>query len=122
MEISTAWEMEETRIILPLLSIDALAISSRLRVGICFSSSADTASARAGESITLAFTPNDGYMISNVTIDGEAQGAIDSYTFDNISSDHHVVVTFEPNGTEPMTPFEKSLSSNWISKILGFRE
>ena len=83
---------------------------------------AGPSSARAGESITLAFTPNDGYMISNVTIDGEAQGAIDSYTFDNISSDHHVVVTFEPNGTEPMTPFEKSLSSNWISKILGFRE
>lgn len=51
----------------------------------------------AGSSTTLLFVPNDGYVVSNITIDGVAQGAISSYTFDNISSDHTVVATFVPN-------------------------
>ena len=51
-------------------------------------------SAKAGESITLTFIPNEGFVISNVTIDGVAKGAITSYTFDNIASDHTVVATF----------------------------
>lgn len=50
--------------------------------------------AYAGESITLTFNANDGYQISNITIDGVAKGAITSYTFENISSDHVVVATF----------------------------
>lgn len=51
-------------------------------------------SAKSGETVTLTFTPNDGYVISNVTVDGVAKGAISSYTIKNISSDHTVVATF----------------------------
>lgn len=47
-----------------------------------------------GETVTLTFTPNAGYVISNITIDGVAKGAISSYTFENITSDHTVVATF----------------------------
>ena len=47
------------------------------------------------------FIPNDGYVISNITIDGVAQGAIYSYTFDSVTSNHTVVATFVPN-----TPIE----------------
>lgn len=52
---------------------------------------------QSGGSTTLMFVPNDGYVISNITIDGVAQGAIYSYTFDNITSNHTVVATFVPN-------------------------
>lgn len=61
-------------------------------------------SARAGESVTLTFTANAGYVLSNVTVDGIAQGAIASYTFENINSNHSVVATFvavEENPTPP---------------------
>lgn len=57
--------------------------------------------AAAGETITLIFTPNEGYVLSNVTIDGMAKGAISSYTFENISDNHTVVATFvEASGNE----------------------
>lgn len=55
---------------------------------------------RLGESVTLSFIPNDGYQISNVTIDGVAKGAIASYTFSNLGNNHVVVVTFVPIPTD----------------------
>ncbi len=56
---------------------------------------------------TLQFIPNDGYVISNITIDGVAQGAISSYTFKAVNSNHTVVATFVPN-----TPSEAPPDSN----------
>lgn len=60
--------------------------------------------AEAGTTVTLTFLPNDGYIISNVTVDGVAQGAITSFTFESISSDHSVVVTFIPKGAAEDPP------------------
>lgn len=55
-----------------------------------------------GETVTLTFTPNTGYVISNITVDGVAKGAISSYTFENITSDHTVVATFVASeGNDP---------------------
>lgn len=51
---------------------------------------------KLGESITLTFVANEGYVISNVTVDGVAKGAITSYTFTNLGNNHTVVATFEP--------------------------
>jgi len=65
-------------------------------------------SATQGESITLTFIPNDGYVISNVTVDGVAKGAITSYTFENIGNDHTVVATFISTG-EGGTPPESDV-------------
>lgn len=56
------------------------------------------------DTITLTFTPNPGYVISNVTIDSVAQGAITSYTFENITSNHSVVATFTAIPTEAPAP------------------
>lgn len=50
--------------------------------------------AYAGDTITLTFNANPGSVLSNVVIDGVAQGAITSYTFENISSDHEVIAVF----------------------------
>lgn len=56
--------------------------------------------ARFGETIVLNFIPNAGYAISNITIDGVAKGAIDSYTFEYITNNHSVIATFTPTGGE----------------------
>ncbi len=63
--------------------------------------------ADAGMDVTLTFLPNDGYIISNVTIDGVAMGAITNYTFESISSNHSVIVTFIPKGAAETPPDEE---------------
>lgn len=64
--------------------------------------------ATAGETVTLYFIPNDGYTISNVTVDGVAQGAISSFTFTALNSNHTVVATFVPTTpTEEAPPNEE---------------
>lgn len=68
--------------------------------------------ANEGESVTLTFTPNEGYVLSNVVIDDTTIGAVSSYTFNNISSDHTVVVTFIiPNGGSD-TPSDSQINDD----------
>lgn len=69
--------------------------------------------AKSGETITLTFIPNDGYVISNITIDGTAKGAIDSYTFENINANHTVVASFAAS-SNPDTPPEDAASGNMV--------
>lgn len=38
--------------------------------------------------------PEEGYVIAGVTIDGEERGAMASYTFTNVTSDHTISATF----------------------------
>lgn len=49
-----------------------------------------------GSSKTITFTPNRGYKIKDVLIDGVSQGAITSYTFTNVTANHTIEVVFEP--------------------------
>lgn len=51
--------------------------------------------ATSGEDITYAITPDYGYMIKNVIVDGESQGNVSSYTFTNVSKDHTIEAVFE---------------------------
>ena len=69
-------------------------------------------SAKAGETVTLTFTPNDGYVISNITVDGVAQGAIASYTFENISNNHTVIAVFAANQTNDILPSGNAFNGN----------
>lgn len=48
-----------------------------------------------GDSKTFDFTPKTGYHIKEVTVDGESKGIITSYTFDSVTKDHIISVTFE---------------------------
>ncbi len=66
---------------------------------------------------TYVLTPNDGYKVKEVLVDGISVGALDSYTFQSVSSDHEIHVTFakietpatptKPNGTQPPQPTSK---------------
>ena len=44
---------------------------------------------------SFTITPNSGYEIDSVTVDGSSQGAITSYTFNNVTSDHTIHATFK---------------------------
>ena len=51
-------------------------------------------SVRAGANQTFTITPNRGYAVSDVKIDGRIIGAVRSYTFENISASHTIEVHF----------------------------
>ncbi|MFC1724939.1 T9SS type A sorting domain-containing protein [candidate division KSB1 bacterium] len=44
---------------------------------------------------TFSISPNPGYCISSVIVDGVSQGEISTFTFGNITSDHNISVNFE---------------------------
>ena len=50
-----------------------------------------------GDNKTFTITPNTGYHIVDVKVDGESKGAIESYSFENVNSNHKLEVTFAIN-------------------------
>lgn len=51
-------------------------------------------SVREGRDQTFTITPDKGYAVSNVKIDGKSIGAVKSYTFENVSRTHTIDVIF----------------------------
>lgn len=47
-----------------------------------------------GESQEFIITPDTGYVIENVLVDGVSQGALDSYTFSGVSADHTIEAVY----------------------------
>lgn len=56
-------------------------------------------SVASGTSKSFTITPNSGYKISNVTVDGTSVGAVSSYTFSNIIANHTIAATFTQSVT-----------------------
>ncbi|MEM2129705.1 MAG: M14-type cytosolic carboxypeptidase, partial [Candidatus Bathyarchaeia archaeon] len=50
-----------------------------------------------GADQTFTITPDEGYHILDVLVDGESQGAIATYTFTNVNADHTITATFARN-------------------------
>lgn len=53
-----------------------------------------TVSVQRGKEKTFTITPNEGYEIEDVEVDGSSVGAIPSYTFQNVTKDHTILATF----------------------------
>ena len=51
-------------------------------------------SVTSGGSQTFTITPNSGYRINAVAVDGVGQGAISTYTFPNVTANHAITATF----------------------------
>lgn len=47
-----------------------------------------------GGNQTFTITPNDGYHIADVLVDGTSVGAVKEYTFENVIAPHTIAVTF----------------------------
>lgn len=55
-----------------------------------------------GEDQTFTITPDEGYEIANVQVDGVSVTVTDnSYTFTNVQENHSISVTFQKTGGEP---------------------
>ncbi|MBN1371314.1 MAG: cadherin-like domain-containing protein, partial [Anaerolineaceae bacterium] len=50
-----------------------------------------------GASQTFTFTPDSGYRVSDVVVDDVSVGSVTTYTFENISGDHLISVSFVAN-------------------------
>ncbi|MBF0529484.1 MAG: SBBP repeat-containing protein, partial [Deltaproteobacteria bacterium] len=48
-----------------------------------------------GANPLFSISPNNGFKVQNVVVDGVSQGAITSYTFTNVAADHVISATFE---------------------------
>ena len=57
-----------------------------------------------GKSKTFTFTPNEGYEVSDVIVDGASVGVKDSYTIENIKKDMTINVSFKLKDTENNKP------------------
>ena len=51
-------------------------------------------SVREGRDQTFTITPDKGYAVSNVKIDGKSIGTVKSYTFENVRRNHTIEVSF----------------------------
>lgn len=60
-------------------------------------------SVREGRARTFTITPDKGYAISNVKIDGKSIGAVKSYTFENVRRNHAIEVIFMKANGNPQT-------------------
>lgn len=61
-----------------------------------------------GDSYTVYIQANSGYSIADVYVDGSSVGAVSSYTFSNVTSDHTISAVFSGGGAptteEPPAP------------------
>lgn len=48
-----------------------------------------------GDSQTFAITPDTGYKISDVLVDGSSVGALSAFTFSNVTQDHTIAASFD---------------------------
>ena len=60
-------------------------------------------SVREGGDQTFTITPDKGYAVANVKIDGKSIGAVKSYTFENVRRTHTIEVIFMKANGNPQT-------------------
>ena len=64
-----------------------------------------TVTANQGASQSFAISPNSGYTVSSVTVDGANQGAVTGYTFSNVQANHAISAAFmKQTSVPPNTP------------------
>ena len=56
-----------------------------------------TSSVSSGGSKTFTITPQTGYRIASVIVDGKSVGAVTNYTFSNVTANHTITATFTAN-------------------------
>jgi hypothetical protein len=75
-------------------------------------------SVREGGDQTFTITPDKGYAVSNVKIDGKSIGAVKSYTFENVSRTHTIEVIFV-KGTASARTGDSSDLPLWSALLLA---
>jgi hypothetical protein len=69
-----------------------------------------------GASQTFTITPNSGYVVASLLVDGASAGYGQSYTFTNVVADHTISVTFTQGSTVISTGFDGSTwDQGWMA-------
>ena len=68
-------------------------------------------SVREGMDQTFTITPDKGYVVAKVLVDGRNVGAVKSYTFKNVTKEHTIEVIFRKAGSSPGTGDSGALGS-----------
>lgn len=68
----------------------------------------------SGESVVFTMTPDPGYRVTDVLVDGHSMGAVDLYEFNNVTGDHVIEAHFDRD--EITGSGQKS--TNWIPLLL----
>ena len=86
--------------------------------------SPDTVSVSKGNSQKFTITPDEGYEISDVSVDGKSVGAVTSYTFEKITAAHTITAVFkkvndgnnekDPSEVTWKNPFTDIKESDWF--------
>ncbi len=56
---------------------------------------------KLNDSITYTITPDEGYYICEVLVDGVSVGAVSEYVFENVTEEHTIRALFAPNVIDP---------------------
>lgn len=70
-----------------------------------------------GESATFTITPNSGYEIADVKVDGQSVGKRTSYTFENVTAAHTIEATFAFTNYTAANPFEFPTTKGTIKTL-----
>lgn len=72
-------------------------------------------SVREGRDKTFTITPDSGYRISDVLIDGKSVGAVNTYTFEDVQKRHTIEAVFaKENPSTGGNPFTDVKESDWF--------
>lgn len=66
------------------------------------------------DSKTYTITADKGYVIADVTVNGKSVGAVDSYTFKNVTSDQTIRATFALEGAAEQPGFSDVSKNDWF--------
>ena len=75
-------------------------------------------SVRHGWDQTFTITPDKGYAVAKVLVDGKSVGSVKSYTFKNVTKDHTIEVVFVKGTASPSTGDSSNLPL-WSALLLA---
>ena len=64
---------------------------------------------------TFAITPDEGYVVADVLVDGKSVGAVSAYTFERVTANHTITVSFQKAAERPAwNPFVDVRTGDWF--------
>jgi hypothetical protein len=75
-----------------------------------------TTTLNQGSTQSYTFTPNTGYLVDSVIIDGNKVDSIQGYTFSNISANHSIRVTFKVDSNNVSMNFPTGISYQAVAR------
>ena len=68
-----------------------------------------------GDDLTFAITPDEGYVVDDVLVDGVSVGSVTSYTLRDVAKSHTISASFAPDGGESAweNPFDDVDEAAW---------